>query len=288
MQSLTMKIELLILISILALFNTSGFAQTETNIPITKHIHGRVKNLTNDVSNVLIINLNSDESTITDYLGVFTIEAKLNDSIQFTAVQYQTKNIVITERIYLKNSVEVNLVENVINLNEVTVTPYNLSGKIEQDITRLGIEPAITSSTLGLPNAEVKILSQSERLLLVADRGEYTRFMTIEEKLKSQSLLGLFMIGTIINSDKITNRFSGRTEVFENMVVNDANLELEKEIIAKYSKKTMSENLDIPEVNIDGFLTFCMSQKGFSEISKTEDMLLIWEYLKSKSIEFKE
>ncbi|WP_299801314.1 hypothetical protein [uncultured Maribacter sp.] len=283
-----MKIELLILISILALFNTSGFAQTETNIPITKHIHGRVKNLTNDVSNVLIINLNSDESTITDYLGVFTIEAKLNDSIQFTAVQYQTKNIVITERIYLKNSVEVNLVENVINLNEVTVTPYNLSGKIEQDITRLGIEPAITSSTLGLPNAEVKILSQSERLLLVADRGEYTRFMTIEEKLKSQSLLGLFMIGTIINSDKITNRFSGRTEVFENMVVNDANLELEKEIIAKYSKKTMSENLDIPEVNIDGFLTFCMSQKGFSEISKTEDMLLIWEYLKSKSIEFKE
>ena len=37
-----------------------GFAQTETNIPITKHIQGSVKNVNNDVSNVLIINLNSN------------------------------------------------------------------------------------------------------------------------------------------------------------------------------------------------------------------------------------
>jgi len=283
-----MKIELLFLAAIFAFFSTSGFAQTETNIARTQRIQGSIKSLNGDISNVLIINLNSKESTITDSLGVFSIEAKLNDSIRFKSLQYQTKNIVITETIYLENSVEVKLVENVIKLDEVTVRPYNLSGKIEQDITRLGIEPAITSSSLGLPNAEIKVLSQSERLLLVADRGEYVRFMTIEEKLKSQTPLGFLMIGTVINADKITNRLSGKTEVFENMVANDANLELEKELIAKFSKKTMSENLDIPEVNIDGFLTFCMSQKDFSEISETGNMLTIWEYLKRKSIEFKE
>ncbi|WP_424001341.1 hypothetical protein [Maribacter sp. IgM3_T14_3] len=255
----------------------------------TKQISGKIKSLNNDVSNVLIINLNSKESTITDSLGVFTIEAKLRDSIRFTAVQYLTKEIVITETIFQRNLVVVNLVENIINLNEVTVTPYNLSSKLEQDINSLGIEPVVTSSTLGLPNADVKVMPQSERLLLVADRGEYARLMTIEEILKlDKTLLGFFKISVMVNSDKTINRISGKTKSLEEIVIREKNIELEKEIIAKFSKKTMSENFDIPEVNIDGFLTFCMSQKDFSEISKSGNMLSIWEYLKIKSIEFKE
>ncbi|MGS0526465.1 hypothetical protein ACU8V7_16065 [Zobellia nedashkovskayae] len=255
----------------------------------TKHISGKIKSLNNDVSNVLIINLNSKESTITDSLGVFTIEVRLRDSIRFTAVQYLTKEIIITETIFQRNSVVVNLVENIINLKEVTVTPYNLSGKLEQDINSLGIEPVVTSSTLGLPNADVKVMPQSERLLLVADRGEYARLMTIEEILKlDKTLLGFFKISVMVNSDKTINRISGKTKSLEEIVIREKNIELEEEIIAKFSKKTMSENFDIPEVKIDGFLTYCMSQKGFSEISKSGNMLSIWEYLKIKSIEFKE
>jgi len=220
---------------------------------------------------------------------LFTIEAKLRDSIRFTAVQYQTKEIIITDTIFLKNSVAVNLVENVINLNEVIVMPYNLTGKIEQDINSQNIKPVVSAPTLGLPNADVKVMTKSERLLLVADRGNYARFMTIEETLKSDdALLGLFKIGTIINSDKITNLVSGRTEVYENRVASDANLALEKEIIANFSKKKMSESFDIPEANIDAFLTYCMFQKDFTELSETADMLAIWEYLKAKSNEFKE
>lgn len=255
----------------------------------TKQIRGKIKSLNNDVSNVLIINLNSKESTITDSLGVFTIEVRLRDSIRFTAVQYLTKEIIITETIFQRNSVVVNLVENIINLKEVTVTPYNLSGKLEQDINSLGIEPVVTSSTLGLPNADVKVMPQSERLLLVADRGEYARLMTIEEILKlDKTLLGFFKISVMVNSDKTINRISGKTKSLEEIVTREKNIELEEEIIAKFSKKTMSENFDIPEVKIDGFLTFCMSQKDFSEISKSGNMLSIWEYLKIKSIEFKE
>ncbi|MDO6821363.1 hypothetical protein [Zobellia sp. 1_MG-2023] len=255
----------------------------------TKQISGKIKSLNNDVSNVLIINLNSKESTITDSLGGFTIEARLRDSIRFTAVQYLTKEIIITETIFQRNSVVVNLVENIINLNEVTVTPYNLSGKLEQDINSLGIEPVVTSSTLGLPNADVKVMLQSERLLLVADRGEYARLMTIEEILKlDKTLLGFFKISVMVNSDKTINRISGKTKSLEEIVIREKNIELEEEIIAKFSKKTMSENFDIPEVKIDGFLTYCMSQKDFSDISKSGNMLSIWEYLKIKSIEFKE
>ena len=122
-----------------------------------KMIKGQVQNLTNDVTNVLVVNLNSKKSTITDSLGFFSIEAKLRDSIRFTAVQYVTKVIVITDTIFLKYSLSVYLTEDLIKLNEVIVTPYNLTGQIDLDIERLGIEPIVTSSSQELPNVDVEV-----------------------------------------------------------------------------------------------------------------------------------
>ena len=84
------------------------------------------------------------------------------------------------------------------------------------------------------------------------------------------------------------NRASGRTKSFEEMVARDENMAMEKEIIAKFSKKTISESFDIHESNIDAFLTYCLSQKDFSELSDAENTMEIWDYLKIKSVEFKE
>ena len=260
-----------------------GFSQENTTL-----LNGRVKNFNNDVSNVLIVNQNSKKTTITDTLGFFTIEVKLRDFIRFTAVQYLTKEIIVTDTIFNQNSVVVNLTENIINLNEVTVTPYNLTGKIDLDIDRLGIKPVVTSSSLGLPNADVEVMTQSERLLLEADRGKYVRLATIEDRGKLLEVLGFASLTVIINTHKIMNRASGRTKSFEEMVARDKNMAIEKEIIAKFSKKTMSENFDIPEANIDAFLTYCLFQTDFSELSNAGNTAEVWEYLKTKSIEFKE
>jgi hypothetical protein len=235
----------------------------------TVHINGRVRSLNNDVSNILVVNLNSKKSTITDTLGLFTIEAKLRDSIRFSSVQYLTKEIVITDTIFLKNSVAVNLVENIINLNEVIVTPYNLTGKIKKDIKRLNIESDVTSSTLGLPNADLEVMTQSERLLLVADRGKYARFMTIEEKMKEKNILGFLTIGVMLNPDKIFSRVSGKTKSLEDMVARDENVKMENKIISMFSKKTISEAFGISQNNVDGFLSFCLAQPDFFQIGRS-------------------
>jgi hypothetical protein len=235
----------------------------------------------------LVVNLNSNKSSITDSLGLFSIEVKLKDSIRFTAVQYQTKTIIISDLILLKNSLVVNLIDNIINLNEVTVTPYNLTGKIELDIDRLSIKPVITSSSLGLPNADINKMTQSERLLLEADRGKYVRLATIEDQGKLLQVLGYATLSVVINTHKIMNKVSGRTNSLEDRVTRDETMELEREIITKFSKKTISESFDIPEPNIDGFLTYCISQNDFSELEQAGNTVVIWEYLKARSIEFK-
>jgi len=236
------------------------------------HLKGSVNNLKNDVSNVLIINLNTKQSTITDSLGLFSIAAKLKDSIRITAVQYLRKDILITDSILKANIWEVNLVENIINLNEVTVSPYNLTGTIALDIDRLDIKPEVSAKSLGLPNADLIKMTQSERLFIEADRGNYFNF---------------YVVALTINTHKIMNRLSGRTKSFEEMVERDEKMNLEKEIIAKFSKETMCNNFKISKANIDGFLTYCLSQEDFLSLAEVGNSVEVWEYLKAKSVAFK-
>ncbi len=235
-------------------------------------VSGSVQNRNNDISNVLVVNLNSKRSTITDSLGRFTLEAKLRDSIRFSAVQFRTKEIVVTTSMLGKDSLQVTLIEDVINLSEVVVTPYNLSGKIAQDLKRLDLAPTLNAKALGLPKADVVPMTYGERLLIEADRGKYVRY---------------YGIALTINTHKLLNRLSGRTGLLEARVARDADLRLEKEIIAKFSKKTISDGLGIAESDVDAFLTFCISQEGFSALSQAENNILIWEYLQAKSLEFK-
>ena len=273
------------LLLLLFIVSTSftGLGQKHTTV-----LNGSVKSFKNDVSNILVVNLNSRKSTITDSLGLFAITVKLRDTLRISAVQYLTKDIIITDTIINEKLLVINLIDNVINLNEVTVTPYNLTGEIDLDIERLVIKSVVTSSTLGLPNADLEVMTQSERLLLEADRGKYVRLATIEDRGKLNEALSYLSPAIIINTHKIMNRFSGRTKSLQKMVTRDEIMEFEKEIITKFSKQIISQNFDIPEANIDGFLTYCLSQKDFLEVSQAGSAVEIWEYLKARSIEFKE
>ncbi|WP_340158145.1 hypothetical protein [uncultured Maribacter sp.] len=270
-----------ILIAI-SLISFSGFGQDNTVI-----LKGTVSNAKNDVSDVLIVNLNTQQSTITDSSGLFSIEVRLKDSLRISAVQYLPKEIIINESYLNSSFITIHLIENIIDLKEVTVTPYNLTGELDRDIDRLDIKPTITSYTLGLQNADVTKMSQSERLLQEADRGKYVKLATTDEYGKVFEILGYAALTVVINTHKIANRVSGRTKSLEEMVERDEKKQLEKEIIDKFSKQTMSENFKIPVSNIEGFLTYCLSQPDFIELKNAGNTIEIWEYLKGKSIDYK-
>ena len=273
---------LFILIAVLASF--LGFGQDNSTL-----LNGKVSSSKNDVSNVLIVNLNSNKSTITDTLGLFSIEVKLKDSVRITAVQYLPKKIVISESHMNSSLITIQLIDNIIDLNEVTVTPYNLTGEIDRDIDRLQIEPTVTSYSLGLQNADVTKMTQSERLLQEADRGKYVSLQTMDEYGKLNEILSYvgFGLSVKVNTHKIMNKVSGRTKSLEEMVERDENMNLEKEIIYKFSKRTIADHFNIPESNVNGFLTYCLSQPDFNELSDSGNMAEIWTYLETKSVDFK-
>ena len=251
-------------------------------------LSGKVQNFMNEVSDVLVVNLNTEKSTITDTQGFFKLDVKLHDSIKFSSIQYISKKISVTDSILNQHIIIVDLVEKVIKLDSVTVTPYNLTGNINTDVNGFHLKPVITASSLGLPNSDIELMTHSERLLLEADRGKFGRLATIDDYGKLAHIAGYLSFSVIINTHKIMNRASGRTKALKNRVARDRNLILENKIKALFLKETISDAFKIPESNIDGFFIFCAAQEDFQQLSEVESNTQIWGYLKRKSVEYKE
>ncbi|WP_271765457.1 carboxypeptidase-like regulatory domain-containing protein [Aquimarina algiphila] len=237
---------------------------------------GKVQSLNHDISNVLIINLNNKKTTITNAKGLFKLEVNVNDTLQFSAVHYSTKEIMVTKAMLHQKMIFIDLQEKVIDLDEVTIQPHNLTGNIHLDAQRFDSKPVINSSSLGLPQAKVKVKTKNERLLFEADDGKFV-------KLQGSP----FGVGITVNTHKIMNRISGKTKALKNRLVLDEHIKIEKQIANMFPTVAYSKELGIPQTHIEDFLSFCIHQTDFPKPSDTKNPLQIWEYIKGKSNTYK-
>ena len=108
-----------------------------------KRIEGRVYSNDGDVAATHVLNTTTQRAAITDIDGFFQINAKLNDTIVFSAVQYTRKEIVVTLSILESTFINVPLEDALTELDEVIVMPYNLTGDMSRDANRIAIEPVV-------------------------------------------------------------------------------------------------------------------------------------------------
>ncbi|MCF6350190.1 MAG: carboxypeptidase-like regulatory domain-containing protein [Flavobacteriaceae bacterium] len=263
------------LVFILICISLNTYSQNEISL------NGKVLNSENDTSNILVINLNSNKTTITDYKGKFIIEAKVNDTIQLIAFQFISKKIIVNDSMFKQKKIIVQLKEKVIELDEVTILPHNLSGNLTYDSKSIKLRPKVTASSLGLPNADVKPLTQNKRLLAEADSGKWIYFF-------QKDSIYYYRPTIIINLHKIINRVSGRTRNMRDRVSFDKELKITEEIKSIFSEQTLSVEFNIPKEEIKLFLNYCEEQSDFSRLSENKNPFEIWEYFKKKSIAFRE
>ena len=157
-------------------------------------LEGRVYSEDGDVAATHVLNMTTQRATITDINGFFSIPVTLNDTLVFSAVQYKRKEIVVTSGMLESKLLLIPLEEFLTELDEVVVTPYNLTGDIVKDLGSLDIEPVVTTSTLDLPNAYVKPITKAERELYAATANPYMSF------------------------DPLINAITGRTKMLKNRV----------------------------------------------------------------------
>ncbi|MFD2791656.1 hypothetical protein KCTC52924_02224 [Arenibacter antarcticus] len=231
-----------------------------------KTLEGRVYSSDGDVAATHVLNTTSKKATITDIDGFFSIVIHLSDTLVFSAVQYQKKIVVVSTEILESKFISVGLVETNIALDEVVVTPYNLTGELGRDMRRLNVERPITATSLGLPNAHVKPLMQSERLLREASMGPLS--------------LGTF---TSIPFNPLINAITGRTKMLKKRVARDVRYNKVQHIRTKFADSLMVLQLKIPAEKIEDFLYFCEVDPDFIRAVDSQDDFKVWGFMEQKS-----
>jgi len=232
-----------------------------------KDLEGRVFSKDGDVAGTHVMNITTQKGTITKADGFFSIPVHLNDTLVFSAVQYKRKtvpvNLAVLESIFLN----VFLVEGEIKLDEVLVMPYNLTGDLFKDLDSLKIGSSINASSLGLPNADVKPPTQSQRKLYTARTWDY--------KVVSVKL------------DPLINYFSGRTKMLKARVAREAAYNKIQDTKDLYVDSLFTQGLGIPKNRINDFMFFCEVDATFQPIVDSQDIFRIWEFMRIKSVVYR-
>tara|TARA_R110002126_G_scaffold171312_1_gene320112 strand:+ start:1448 stop:2134 length:687 start_codon:yes stop_codon:yes gene_type:complete len=217
-----------------------------------------------DVAATHVLNLTSQRATITDENGFFTIPVQMLDTLEFSAIQYKKKIVVVSTAILDSKFISVGLEDALTELDEVTVTPYSLSGNLLADLSTLDLDPIVAASTLGLPNAYVKIPTKAERELSAATAS-----------------LGM-------SFDPLINAITGRTKMLKKRVERNKLYDRTERVREFYEDSVYLKQLLIPIDKIDDFLYYCEVDPRFQQVVDTHSELEIWEYLRQKSLLYRE
>nr|WP_299339833.1 carboxypeptidase-like regulatory domain-containing protein [Allomuricauda sp.] len=244
-----------------------GFSQTQDS----KVLRGQVYATNTDVVGIVVQNITDKRAVITDIDGRFSIRVRLNDTLVFSAVQFKRKTLPVTQAIYDSSSISVQLDEFVNELEEVVVKPFNLSGNLDQDLGDLQLEKDVSAEALGLPNADVEIISQSERKLQEASAMRITGGG------------GVGGAGGAVSLNPLINAITGRTKMLKNRVKVDKKYARTQRVQNFYVDSLFVTTLKIPMEKIDDFMYFCEVDEKFQEVVDSRDKLRIWDFMVIKS-----
>ncbi|WP_394974504.1 hypothetical protein [uncultured Croceitalea sp.] len=216
-----------------------------------------------------------ESATISDSNGRFNIPANVGDTLYISSINFKNKRIIVNEAIISNPSISISLLEKIYTLDEVVVTPYNLSGSLNSDLDKFSFENQLNSNVLGLPNANVKLMNKSQRALYEATDGK---------KIFMRGGTGSF--GLTLSFNRIINGISGRTKKLKK------NVEIESDMIQAEQLKLMFPStffnleLGIPSEEIYLFIFFCQNDVRFSKMFDDGDKESLITFLKEKSIDF--
>ena len=234
-------------------------------------INGRIIVSANDVEGVTVFNTSSNKGTITNNKGEFTIEVRLNDIIEFSALQFEKFNITIDDKILSNRYVTVYLVERINKLDEVVITPYDmLTGNIIADVKSVEtFNPHLDAIYFGVNDLYGFDFTDDYKSEVVNVAMTPQQFQYSPDLVK---ILG-GLIKPVFKTEK---------EKMEKKLKGISQLDL-KDL---YGKEFLIKSFNIPEDRIEEFIAFVEAdQFNFDYLEKGKEILLI-DHLYAESKKF--
>ena len=219
-------------------------------------------------SAINIVNLSQELGTTNNSRGEFEIPAALGDTLYFSSVQYEPREIVITKEVLKMPFLTVLLVEQMNELEEVSISNIDLSGNLATDSKSI---PTLTQADLGFPMRDIPRLS------------------SIERKLKTASNLSTSSPdtppGMKVSLDGILNHINGRTSM---LLKATAMERLSKIVDVGEAAMPVSffTELAIPENRIRDFIYFCAEAPHFAGLLPEAKRLELIAFYQAKAPQF--
>lgn len=103
------------------------------------------------INNANVINLNSVKGSVTNELGIFEIEAQVNDTLHISFVGYQSIKVrVPADWIKVKDDFKIKIIEKANALDEIIIHKYQLTGVLEVDSKLIQLEENYRLNITGL------------------------------------------------------------------------------------------------------------------------------------------
>ncbi len=247
------------------LFSLSIFAQEPGRILINGEINVPVGE---DAEGISIINTSAMRATISNETGLFQIRATEGDTLQFKSLQFQDFSVLIDQGVIDTRQLKVFVSEAVIELAEVVVTPYDLSGNVRVDVRIIPTAPT------DLPNQSA------------AEVNPY------EWEFRPDSLVSppnaAHRDGMIYSGANFANVF--RHIFSPRNVVNDLdpNENLDDYLLKLRDDDFYEEQLNIEEENLREFIYYAADNGLSRAMLKPENEMDLIEFLVARSQEFKQ
>ena len=221
-------------------------------------LKGQILNDTLDNSGITIVNLSREKGTITTPEGRFEIEVRLGDTLHLTAVQYESRRLVISESILGRARLQLYMIPKITALDEVRLSSISLSGNLKQDVKTTELQKQYLASDFGIPGKTAPYRSAEERRFYGVTGGA--------------GALGSLI--SLLNGDY--KRFKKHLEVAQFQAKVDRNR-------AKFNDSIYIETLHIPEALIDDFVFFCFEDELRENAVNTNDKIALLQFFIEKA-----
>ncbi len=235
---------------IFLLISLVAFSQDPEVKVETREVTATVINAQTDepLESVHIINLNEVIGTITNSEGRFTIRAAVNDTLYLSYLGFKTQKIRITNDMFRFEDTKISLTELAYALEEVIVTPYQLTGYLEIDVKNLPINTAYQYSISGLS-------------------------VGYEAGNKNPSAVTK-VLGAILNpADLLRNLFGKKPNQMRKLRQMKEDDEIRNLLATKFDREVLTELLQVEKLDIEDILNNCSYSRSF--ITTANDLQIL-------------
>lgn len=229
---MSMKIKLFLFI-LISFFTTTLLSQEK--------VLGVIENDADSkpISNVHVINLNKVIGVISNKDGEFEIQAEVNDTLYFSYLGFKSIKIRVTNDLIKFKKSKVKLTELAYALEEVIVSPYQLTGYLEIDAKNVPISSSYRYSIPGLPSRGYEAGSKNP--------GAISK-----------------VFGAIFNPlDFLYNLFGKKPMQFRKLKLMKEDNRIRELLGTKFDRETLTALLQVDKLDIDEILRNCSYSENF-------------------------